>query len=125
MATAQSKALGKFLTHARTAAGLTQKEVADALKYSTSQFISNWERGVSLPPVSAFRTLATLYKLKPDRLVSEVFECRFSELEDEEAATLKAAYAKKKPAAKAAAKPAKKKAAAKKSKPKAKAKKKK
>ncbi len=42
--------VGLFLKHKRETAKLTQHEVAESLGYSTPQFVSNWERGISLPP---------------------------------------------------------------------------
>ena len=42
--------LAKGLKQKRVAAGLSQRDVSDELGYSTPQFISNWERGISCPP---------------------------------------------------------------------------
>jgi transcriptional regulator with XRE-family HTH domain len=56
------KIVGKFLKDKRVKANLTQWDVASHLKYSTAQFISNWERGVSLPPHDALPRLATLFR---------------------------------------------------------------
>lgn len=58
-----NKKLGQFLKKKRIEAGLSQKEVADKLKYSSSQFISNFERGLCAPPVKAMRVLILLYKM--------------------------------------------------------------
>ena len=52
------KIIGKFLKEKRTKAGLTQQEVALGLSYDTAQFVSNWERGISLPPLVALPKLA-------------------------------------------------------------------
>jgi transcriptional regulator with XRE-family HTH domain len=60
--------LSEFLKDARTASGLSQKSVADRLKYSSAQFISNWERGVSSPPLRVVRKLATMYKVSEQDL---------------------------------------------------------
>jgi transcriptional regulator with XRE-family HTH domain len=49
--------LGPILKKAREDAGLTQKQLADELGYSAAQFISNWERGVSSPPIEAWPVL--------------------------------------------------------------------
>ena len=43
----------QFIKTHREAAGLSQGDLADKLGYITPQFISNWERGVSFPPVSS------------------------------------------------------------------------
>ncbi len=42
--------VGRFLRSARVSAGLTQLDVTNALGYTTAQFCSNWERGISIPP---------------------------------------------------------------------------
>ena len=60
--------LSDFLKDKRMAAGLSQRDVADKLGYSTPQFISNWERGVSHPPISALKKLGDLYKISADEL---------------------------------------------------------
>src|SRR5438132_1707241 len=53
--------VSKFLKEKRVMAGLTQWDVASALKYTTAQFVSNWERGVSLPPLETLPKLAELF----------------------------------------------------------------
>lgn len=60
--------LAKFLKEKRLAAGLSQRDVAIHLGYSTPQFISNWERGVSNPPISTLKTLGVLYRVAPEDL---------------------------------------------------------
>lgn len=56
----------------REAAGLSQKEVADALGYSTAQFVSNFDRSVSSPPFSQAKKLAKLYKVSPQYIAQEI-----------------------------------------------------
>ncbi len=57
------KTVGKFLRDKRIKASLTQWDVAHHLQYSTAQFISNWERGVSLPPIDSLPRLAQLLRV--------------------------------------------------------------
>ena len=38
------------------------------LKYTTPQFISNWERGISHPPIKDIKTIAKVYKVDADYL---------------------------------------------------------
>jgi transcriptional regulator with XRE-family HTH domain len=52
--------IGKYLSEQRRASGLTQREVSTALGYTTAQFVSNWERGVSLPAPAVLADLAPL-----------------------------------------------------------------
>lgn len=55
--------LGTFLKKARVQAGLTQKNLADYLGYSSAQFISNFERGISMPPLSKLGRMAKKLKM--------------------------------------------------------------
>lgn len=67
--------VGVFLRGARESTGLTQREVSIKLGYSTSQFISNFERGVALPPLQKMKVLAKLYKLSISELIEAVLDC--------------------------------------------------
>ena len=60
--------LAKFLKASRGNAKLSQLEVANHLGYSTPQFISNWERGVSAPPIETIGVLSRLYKVSDEEL---------------------------------------------------------
>lgn len=52
------RVIGAFIKGHRADAGVTQEQLADALGYSTAQFVSNWERGVSMPPLKSLPLLA-------------------------------------------------------------------
>lgn len=56
----------------RERAGLTQKEVSDALGYTTPQFISNVERGRCRFPVEKLSKLKRLYRLSADQVLDMV-----------------------------------------------------
>lgn len=71
---ASKKDFSVFLKEARATAGLTQRQVSDKLGYETPQFVSNWERGVSFPPVSQLKILAGLYKISAETLFEHVLE---------------------------------------------------
>lgn len=60
--------LGKTLKQMRENAGLSQREVADALGYGAAQFPSNWERDISHPPINSIRKLAKLYNVDAELL---------------------------------------------------------
>ena len=66
--------LGEYLQKGREKAGLTQKQVADTLEYSTAQFISNFERGIAVPPLSKLRTIIEMYSLSPERVMNMILE---------------------------------------------------
>jgi transcriptional regulator with XRE-family HTH domain len=62
--------VGDHLSKRREAKGLTQREVSLKLGYSSAQFVSNFERGIALPPLKKLRVLIKLY----DMNVHEVME---------------------------------------------------
>lgn len=63
------KKLGTMLKDRRIKRGLSQKEVSDELGYSSSQFISNWERGLCSPPLEALGALTKLYNIRRSELI--------------------------------------------------------
>ncbi len=64
--------LAQYLSLKRERVGIRQKEVADQLGYKTSQFVSNWERGHSVPPLNALKKIFKMYKIKLDELFEHV-----------------------------------------------------
>lgn len=66
--------LGKFLKKSRIDAGLTQQEVSEKLGFSTAQYISNWERGMSTPPLQNLHTIVDLYNLDAEHFLKEILE---------------------------------------------------
>lgn len=53
----------------RIEAGLSQIELSRILGYTTSQFISNWERGLSQPPASVVARLCVLLKISKREII--------------------------------------------------------
>ena len=76
-------ALAPFLKDARVKAGLQQKDVADALGYTSVQFVSNWERGLRAPPGKTLIRLAKMYKISIDDLYQILLEERISQTKKE------------------------------------------
>lgn len=66
--------LGKYLKQARRSVGYSQGEISDALGYTSSQFVSNWERGVSCPTADAIDLLAKNYKLDRKDLCQKILD---------------------------------------------------
>ena len=66
----------------REAAELSQSEVAKRMGYSTPQFISNWERGVSTPPVKDIVKLAGIYKVSPFAMLDYLEDLEMSKVRD-------------------------------------------
>jgi transcriptional regulator with XRE-family HTH domain len=82
---------GEFLRRARENAGLTQEDVARKLSYKTSQFVSNWERGVVMPPLTHVRKLARILGLRPKDIVDIIYDLKERELRQERAQLLRRA----------------------------------
>lgn len=57
-----------YLKNLRVRATLSQESVAHALGYESSQFVSNWERGLSHPPLKAVPVLARLYQVSTQEM---------------------------------------------------------
>lgn len=70
----KSQSLKTFLKSARIHSGFSQKEVSLRLGYRSAQFVSNWERGLSVPPPKALRQLTKLYKIRAQELFDLVLE---------------------------------------------------
>lgn len=68
------------LKNLREKAGLSQGDVAGILGYSTPQFVSNWERGVSLPPFKAVKPLAKMYHSDVKFLVENLKDAHMAKL---------------------------------------------
>ncbi len=66
--------VGKFIRSKRERVGLSQAEIAKRMGYGTPQFVSNWERGVSLPPVSSIKKLAALLDVSAEGLFELILE---------------------------------------------------
>lgn len=66
--------LGSYLSEMRERASLTQREVSLELGYSSAQFISNFERGISSPPLAKLKILVRLYKMPVSKVMDLVLE---------------------------------------------------
>lgn len=65
----RSYRVGKELRMYRLKLKLTQQALAKKLGY-TPQFITNWERGISNPPIKAIPKLCRTLKIKKERMIS-------------------------------------------------------
>lgn len=66
--------LGEYLQAMRTKAGLTQREVSLALGYSSAQFISNFERGIAVPPLKKLKVLVKMYDMPVETVMDMILE---------------------------------------------------
>jgi transcriptional regulator with XRE-family HTH domain len=64
----------------REKAGLTQREVSDALGYSTPQFISNVERGRCRFPIQKLPKIKKLYGISADQVIGLILQEEREEL---------------------------------------------
>jgi transcriptional regulator with XRE-family HTH domain len=78
------KRLGAFLKSKRQSAGLTQWFVAEQLGYSTPQFVSNWGRGLSIPPVHTLPALARFYAVSQSDMIAEMHRYQAEVMEAEQ-----------------------------------------
>lgn len=64
--------LGSYLKAKRIGCGLTQHDVSHELGYTTPQFVSNFERGLCSPPLSALAVIVQLYKIDAEELIDVI-----------------------------------------------------
>nr|BFD59524.1 hypothetical protein CKG001_16310 [Bdellovibrio sp. CKG001] len=76
----EKKRFGQILKAKRLAANLSQAAVAEHFGYSTPQFISNWERNVSMPPVESFKKIGHLYGISAEELFETALNQKISEI---------------------------------------------
>lgn len=68
------KRLGSYLKDKRLESGFSQRHVARKLKYGSPQFISNWERGVSSPPLKKINELINIYGLSKREVIKIILD---------------------------------------------------
>ena len=64
------QAIGTYFRDKRVKSGFTQAQLADALKFKSSQMISNWERGQCAPPIDAMAEMVRLFSLSRKEVVT-------------------------------------------------------
>ncbi|MBC7714686.1 MAG: helix-turn-helix transcriptional regulator [Rhizobacter sp.] len=72
--------LGSFIKENRLEKNYSQAELAAALGYSSPQFISDWERGVSSPPLKKLPELANELDVKMEKLFDLLLELATTQL---------------------------------------------
>lgn len=68
------KKLGTYLKDVREQAELTQADVSQKLGYTSPQFISNIERGISVVPLKTLARMVGLYKISAESVVKIILE---------------------------------------------------
>lgn len=74
---------GLWLADCRVGVGLTQKDVAKKLGYSTPQHISNYERGLAVPSLRTIGLLVKMFKLTPVQWTDAWRRMKAAELEED------------------------------------------
>jgi transcriptional regulator with XRE-family HTH domain len=68
------KKLGQYLKSSREQRNLTQAHVSGRLGYTSPQFISNIERGISVVPLDTLARMLNLYKANPMKAAGILLE---------------------------------------------------
>jgi ribosome-binding protein aMBF1 (putative translation factor) len=96
-ALANTDNIHSMLQRARVFSGYTQAELAKKLKYKSAQFVSNWERGIALPPNKAWVRLSVLLNIPTQVIINQLRQYHvgrlatdLAELENDLKATQKA-----------------------------------
>jgi len=76
------KKLGQYLKNTREKSRLTQSDVSEKLGYTSPQFISNIERGISVAPLKTLSKMMSLYKSNPEPVVKIILESQRKLLKD-------------------------------------------
>ncbi len=72
--------LGRKLRRLRQRAALSQRELCKKLKYSSGQFASNWERGLSYPPDEKFADMAKLLHRPEREIIAITYSAKIADL---------------------------------------------
>lgn len=73
--------IGALIKKKRLALELTQAYVSKSLGYTSPQFVSNWERGISKPPVAKLTHLSRLMGVSRRTLVETMLKDYREEME--------------------------------------------
>ena len=74
------KKLGKYMQAIRLAADASQQDIADLCAFSSAQFISNIERGLTIPSPVAIKAYSVVTGTHHDDIISHVISHQRSEM---------------------------------------------
>ena len=83
MGKANLSLLAVYLKEKRLSAGLSQGDVSKKLGYTSPQFVSNWERGLSEPPIVTTKKLAAIYDIPIDEMYDVILNSTIRRLTNE------------------------------------------
>lgn len=75
--------LGTYLKDKRLKKGFSQADFATRLGYASPQFVSDWERGVSSPPMKKLPEIASELNVKIDVLFDLLVELATNQLRED------------------------------------------
>lgn len=75
--------LGTYLKDKRLKKGFSQADFATRLGYASPQFVSDWERGVSSPPMKKLPEIASELNVKIDVLFELLVELATNQLKED------------------------------------------
>lgn len=76
------KEFGKVLRTSRESKKLTQQNLATSLKLSSPQFVSNLERGNSLPPPAMLGELSKILGIKKTKMLTKFVAVKAARIEE-------------------------------------------
>ncbi len=79
----ERNSLGIFLKEHRLKRNLSQGDLAQALRYDSPQYISDWERGVSSPPLKKIVQVSQILHVRVDRIFDLLLESSKKKLEED------------------------------------------
>ena len=74
--------ISDYIKLKRKRAKKTQEQLAEDLGYKTGQFISNWERGIAMPPARKIRELSEALNVKSAELVKLYLKSKTHHISD-------------------------------------------
>ena len=69
-----------ILKEARQKKALSQRDISERLGYNTPQFVSNWERGLSAPPIESLNQISEILELDVFVVKDYVFNFRANKI---------------------------------------------
>lgn len=79
--TPKGRTFGNYLRELRFKVNMSISKVGEVLGYSSGQFISNWEREISMPPPTALKKLSSIYHVDERFLVKKYMAFKVVRLE--------------------------------------------
>lgn len=73
---------GEAFKKERKQAGVSQGKISKSMGWSSPQFVSNWERGLSYPSQESLKTICDKFSMDYDKMVSIILKEKTQALRD-------------------------------------------